>query len=285
MAPDMKSFQFAVPMPADSTAFSYPRYLQLAFPNGMMFVFETFTATPEDWTALFSLVDGDHTIVNSLDGADNWAGIYALLGTQFRTDHQKKNKDLIVKGIHFDAYHLHSEVYNTPTFFPHDSLNAAEIDQLAETLIAAFHNIALTDVLPPDAIDKAIRRYRPPMLSMLTMEIDRLHQPVAMRCGNSKTIVSLKKPTENGVQGSITAGAPDGCGTSHFVFHIEPPDSHILAAYHPNVCPVNHCPTHHVAAPCGPNVGSDHRTHSAAIGHCYMSGTWSPPPGWYCVAF
>uniref|UniRef100_A0A915J0N3 Uncharacterized protein n=1 Tax=Romanomermis culicivorax TaxID=13658 RepID=A0A915J0N3_ROMCU len=48
MAADMKNFQFTVPMPADSTASSYPRYVQLAFPNGMMFVFETFTATPED---------------------------------------------------------------------------------------------------------------------------------------------------------------------------------------------------------------------------------------------
>uniref|UniRef100_A0A915J341 Uncharacterized protein n=1 Tax=Romanomermis culicivorax TaxID=13658 RepID=A0A915J341_ROMCU len=79
----MKSFQFPVPMPADSTASSYPRYVQLSFPNGTMFVFETFTATLEDWTALFSLVDGEHIIVVSFNGADDWEGIYAILGTQF----------------------------------------------------------------------------------------------------------------------------------------------------------------------------------------------------------
>uniref|UniRef100_A0A915JH49 Uncharacterized protein n=1 Tax=Romanomermis culicivorax TaxID=13658 RepID=A0A915JH49_ROMCU len=202
-----------MPMPADSTASSYPRYVQLPFPNGMMLVFQTFTATPEDWTALFSLIDSEHTIVISLDGADDWAGIYTLLGTQFRTNHQKKNKDPVIKAIHsklyrmignidtspplyelarqigffpekhtlkatvsamwaldvlklmlkfnnpatlflqsdllayvaLDAYYLLllflafgcygfiPEVYNTPALFPHDSLDAAEIDHLAET--------------------------------------------------------------------------------------------------------------------------------------------------------
>uniref|UniRef100_A0A915IXC4 Uncharacterized protein n=1 Tax=Romanomermis culicivorax TaxID=13658 RepID=A0A915IXC4_ROMCU len=43
---------------ADSTASSYPPYVQLVFPNSTMFVFETFAATLEDWTARFSLVDG-----------------------------------------------------------------------------------------------------------------------------------------------------------------------------------------------------------------------------------
>uniref|UniRef100_A0A915JZD4 Uncharacterized protein n=1 Tax=Romanomermis culicivorax TaxID=13658 RepID=A0A915JZD4_ROMCU len=81
MAADMKNFQFTVPMPADSTASSYPPYVQLMFPNSTMFVFETFATTLEDWTALFSLVDGEHTIIVSFDGADHWAGIYALLGT------------------------------------------------------------------------------------------------------------------------------------------------------------------------------------------------------------
>uniref|UniRef100_A0A915JDB3 Uncharacterized protein n=1 Tax=Romanomermis culicivorax TaxID=13658 RepID=A0A915JDB3_ROMCU len=71
MAADMKNFQFTVPMPADSMATSYPGYVQLPFPNGTMYVFETFTTTPEDWTTLFSLVSGDHTIVISLDGADD----------------------------------------------------------------------------------------------------------------------------------------------------------------------------------------------------------------------
>uniref|UniRef100_A0A915KFZ2 Uncharacterized protein n=1 Tax=Romanomermis culicivorax TaxID=13658 RepID=A0A915KFZ2_ROMCU len=134
IAADIKNFQFAVPMPADSTASSYPRYIQLAFPNSMMYIFETFTATLEDWTALFSLVDRDHTIIISFDRADNWAGIYALLGTH--------------------RYGFIPEAYNAPALFPHDSLDAAEIDHLAETLIAAFHNITLTDVLPPDAVDK-----------------------------------------------------------------------------------------------------------------------------------
>uniref|UniRef100_A0A915L845 Peptidase A2 domain-containing protein n=1 Tax=Romanomermis culicivorax TaxID=13658 RepID=A0A915L845_ROMCU len=106
MAADMKKFQFAVPMPSNSTASSYPRYVQLTFPNGVMLIFETFATTPEDWTVLFSLVDGEHTIVVSFHGADDWTGIYALLGTQSRTDRQKKNKDPIVKAIHFDAYHV-----------------------------------------------------------------------------------------------------------------------------------------------------------------------------------
>uniref|UniRef100_A0A915LCE1 Uncharacterized protein n=1 Tax=Romanomermis culicivorax TaxID=13658 RepID=A0A915LCE1_ROMCU len=103
MAADMKNFQFAMPMPADSMASSYPRYIQLLFPNGTMFVFKTFTTTPEDWTALFFLVDGNHTIVISFDGANDWAGIYALLGTQFWTDRQEKNKDPVIKAIYLDT--------------------------------------------------------------------------------------------------------------------------------------------------------------------------------------
>uniref|UniRef100_A0A915I4V9 Uncharacterized protein n=1 Tax=Romanomermis culicivorax TaxID=13658 RepID=A0A915I4V9_ROMCU len=63
MAAHIKNFQFTVPMPADSTASSYLGYVQLPFWNGMMYIFQTFTATPEDWTALFALVVGDHTIV------------------------------------------------------------------------------------------------------------------------------------------------------------------------------------------------------------------------------
>uniref|UniRef100_A0A915J199 Uncharacterized protein n=1 Tax=Romanomermis culicivorax TaxID=13658 RepID=A0A915J199_ROMCU len=69
-----------------------------------MLVFETFTVTLGDWTALFSLVHGEYTIIISFNGDDDWAGIYPLLGTQFRTNHQKKNKDPVVKAIHFDAY-------------------------------------------------------------------------------------------------------------------------------------------------------------------------------------
>uniref|UniRef100_A0A915HYR1 Uncharacterized protein n=1 Tax=Romanomermis culicivorax TaxID=13658 RepID=A0A915HYR1_ROMCU len=48
------------------------------------------------------------------------------------------------------GYGFIPEVYNAPVLFPHDSLDAAEIDYLAETVIAAFHNVALSDVLPPD---------------------------------------------------------------------------------------------------------------------------------------
>uniref|UniRef100_A0A915JVA4 Uncharacterized protein n=1 Tax=Romanomermis culicivorax TaxID=13658 RepID=A0A915JVA4_ROMCU len=211
-------------MPADSTASSYPRYIQLAFPNGTMFVFQTFTATPENWTALFSLVDGEHTIVVSFHGAKDWAGIYALLGTQFRTDRQKKNKDPVVKAIHLDAcassatltspccsalrffnnpwtsflqldilaygtlnayyplllflafgrYGFIPQVYNAPALFPHNSLDAAEMDHLSETIIAAFHDVALSDVLP---LDSANRIY--PTISQVAL-------PAIMRDEHSK---------------------------------------------------------------------------------------------------
>uniref|UniRef100_A0A915KKQ1 Uncharacterized protein n=1 Tax=Romanomermis culicivorax TaxID=13658 RepID=A0A915KKQ1_ROMCU len=117
MAADMKNFRFTVPMPANSTVSSYPRYVQLGYPNSTMFVFETFTATLEDWTTLFSLVDGEHTIVVSFDGADDWAGIYVLLGTQFRTDRQKKNKDPIVKAIHFEAYRVIRNIDISPPLY------------------------------------------------------------------------------------------------------------------------------------------------------------------------
>uniref|UniRef100_A0A915KJH4 Uncharacterized protein n=1 Tax=Romanomermis culicivorax TaxID=13658 RepID=A0A915KJH4_ROMCU len=241
MAADMKNFQFTMPMPADSMASSYLHYIQLAFPNGTLFIFETFAATPEDWTVLFSLVHGKHTIVVSFDGANDWVGIYALLGIQFPTHFQKKNKDPVVKAIHFDTYRVIQnkdispplyelarqievflekrtlkatvsamwaldvsklmlkfpatlqffnnpatlflqsdilayaaldayypllfflafghygflpDIYNTPALFPHNSLVTAEIDHLAETLITAFHNVALSDVLPPDSVDR-----------------------------------------------------------------------------------------------------------------------------------
>uniref|UniRef100_A0A915IGD2 Uncharacterized protein n=1 Tax=Romanomermis culicivorax TaxID=13658 RepID=A0A915IGD2_ROMCU len=81
MAGDMKQFKFTVPMPADSMASSYLGYIQLAFSSGTMFMFETFAAMPEDWTVLFSLVDGEHTIVVSFHVANDWAGNYALLST------------------------------------------------------------------------------------------------------------------------------------------------------------------------------------------------------------
>uniref|UniRef100_A0A915JM75 Uncharacterized protein n=1 Tax=Romanomermis culicivorax TaxID=13658 RepID=A0A915JM75_ROMCU len=177
MARNMKNFQFTVPMPANSTASSYPRYAQLAFPNGTMFVFETFAATPENWTALFSLVDGEHTIIVSFDGADDWAGIYTLLGTQFRSDRQKKNKDPIVKAIHFDAYRIICNIDLSPPlyelaqrigFFPEkrtlkatvSAMWALDVSKLTLKFPAAWHffnNPATlflqSDVLPYAALD------------------------------------------------------------------------------------------------------------------------------------
>uniref|UniRef100_A0A915IHM2 Uncharacterized protein n=1 Tax=Romanomermis culicivorax TaxID=13658 RepID=A0A915IHM2_ROMCU len=54
----------------------------------------------------------------------------------------------------FGRYDFIPEVYNAPALFRHDSLDAAEIDHLAETIIAAFRNVALSDVLPPDYADR-----------------------------------------------------------------------------------------------------------------------------------
>uniref|UniRef100_A0A915L767 Uncharacterized protein n=1 Tax=Romanomermis culicivorax TaxID=13658 RepID=A0A915L767_ROMCU len=67
--------------------------------------------------ALLSLIDGEHTILVSLDGADDWVGIYALLGTQFRTNRQKKNKDPIVKAIHLDVYHVIPDMDISPPLY------------------------------------------------------------------------------------------------------------------------------------------------------------------------
>uniref|UniRef100_A0A915J1U5 Uncharacterized protein n=1 Tax=Romanomermis culicivorax TaxID=13658 RepID=A0A915J1U5_ROMCU len=73
----------------------------------MPFAFEIFPAMPEDWTPLFSLVEREHIIIISFDGANYWAGIYALLGMQFPTDGQKKNKDPVVKAIHVPCNSQH----------------------------------------------------------------------------------------------------------------------------------------------------------------------------------
>uniref|UniRef100_A0A915HUK2 Uncharacterized protein n=1 Tax=Romanomermis culicivorax TaxID=13658 RepID=A0A915HUK2_ROMCU len=51
----------------------------------------------------------------------------------------------------FGHYGVIPQVFNTPALFPHDSLDAAKIDHLAETLIAAFHNVTLSDFLPADS--------------------------------------------------------------------------------------------------------------------------------------
>uniref|UniRef100_A0A915KCD5 Uncharacterized protein n=1 Tax=Romanomermis culicivorax TaxID=13658 RepID=A0A915KCD5_ROMCU len=91
-------------MHADKNASSYPSYMQLTFPNGTTIVFETSTAKLNDCITFFNLDNGDHTILLLYDGTNNWVAIYGLLGTQFRTNHQKKNKDLVVKTIHFNIY-------------------------------------------------------------------------------------------------------------------------------------------------------------------------------------
>uniref|UniRef100_A0A915II40 Uncharacterized protein n=1 Tax=Romanomermis culicivorax TaxID=13658 RepID=A0A915II40_ROMCU len=105
MASNMKHFKFTIPMPANTTVSSY---IQLAFPSRTMIVFETFTTTPEDWTALFS---------NRPDRANDWVGIYALLGTQFCTDRQKKNKDPVMKVIHFNAYCVTCNIAISPPIY------------------------------------------------------------------------------------------------------------------------------------------------------------------------
>uniref|UniRef100_A0A915K4Q7 Uncharacterized protein n=1 Tax=Romanomermis culicivorax TaxID=13658 RepID=A0A915K4Q7_ROMCU len=54
----------------------------------------------------------------------------------------------------FGRYSFIPEVYNAPLLYPHDSLEAAEIGRLAKTLIVAFHNDSLHDVLPGHSTDK-----------------------------------------------------------------------------------------------------------------------------------
>uniref|UniRef100_A0A915ILJ0 Uncharacterized protein n=1 Tax=Romanomermis culicivorax TaxID=13658 RepID=A0A915ILJ0_ROMCU len=94
---------------------------------------------------------------------------------------------------------------------------------------------------------------------------------------------SFEKPAGTAVQGSITARAPDGRGTSHFVYRIVAPDSHVAAAYGPDAGPANHCRNYHVAAAYSPDVSPGHRTCSAIVGYRYMPGTRSRPAGGYCV--
>uniref|UniRef100_A0A915KUX5 Uncharacterized protein n=1 Tax=Romanomermis culicivorax TaxID=13658 RepID=A0A915KUX5_ROMCU len=54
----------------------------------------------------------------------------------------------------FGRYSFIPEVYNAPALFPHDSLDAAQIDHLAEMVIATFHNVALSDVLPAHSANR-----------------------------------------------------------------------------------------------------------------------------------
>uniref|UniRef100_A0A915IRX8 Uncharacterized protein n=1 Tax=Romanomermis culicivorax TaxID=13658 RepID=A0A915IRX8_ROMCU len=124
MAGNMKNFKFAVTMPADSTASSYPRDIQLAFLSGTMFVFETLAVTLEDWTALFSLVDGQHTILISFDGGNDWAGIYALLSYSSAPIIKRRIKIL---------YGFIPKIYNTPLLYQHDSLEELGIADALQT--------------------------------------------------------------------------------------------------------------------------------------------------------
>uniref|UniRef100_A0A915KLH2 Uncharacterized protein n=1 Tax=Romanomermis culicivorax TaxID=13658 RepID=A0A915KLH2_ROMCU len=57
----------------------------------------------------------------------------------------------------FGGYGFIPQVYNALALFPQDSLDTAEIDHLAETVIAAFHNVVLSDVLPPNYADRSVR--------------------------------------------------------------------------------------------------------------------------------
>uniref|UniRef100_A0A915HK58 Uncharacterized protein n=1 Tax=Romanomermis culicivorax TaxID=13658 RepID=A0A915HK58_ROMCU len=61
---------------------------------------------------------------------------------------------LLLLFLAFGRFGFILEVYNAPALFPHDSLDTPEIDHLAETIIAAFHNVPLSDVLPPDSTDR-----------------------------------------------------------------------------------------------------------------------------------
>uniref|UniRef100_A0A915JAN0 Uncharacterized protein n=1 Tax=Romanomermis culicivorax TaxID=13658 RepID=A0A915JAN0_ROMCU len=100
---------------------------------------------PKDWTVLFSLVHGEHIIIVSFDGANDWAGIYALLNTQICTNCQEKNKDPVVKAIHFDAYQPDVLAYAAlNAFYPILLFLAFNWPKPAP----AFHNIPLMAVVP-----------------------------------------------------------------------------------------------------------------------------------------
>uniref|UniRef100_A0A915J2D8 Uncharacterized protein n=1 Tax=Romanomermis culicivorax TaxID=13658 RepID=A0A915J2D8_ROMCU len=61
---------------------------------------------------------------------------------------------LLLLFLAFGCYDFVPKEYNAPGLFPHDLLDAPEIDHLPETLIAAFHNIALMNFLPTDSANK-----------------------------------------------------------------------------------------------------------------------------------
>uniref|UniRef100_A0A915ISA2 Uncharacterized protein n=1 Tax=Romanomermis culicivorax TaxID=13658 RepID=A0A915ISA2_ROMCU len=61
---------------------------------------------------------------------------------------------LLLLFLAFGHYGFVPKVYNAPALFPHNSLDATEIDHLAETIITAFHNGALSEVLPTNSTDR-----------------------------------------------------------------------------------------------------------------------------------
>uniref|UniRef100_A0A915KJ86 Uncharacterized protein n=1 Tax=Romanomermis culicivorax TaxID=13658 RepID=A0A915KJ86_ROMCU len=60
---------------------------------------------------------------------------------------------LILLFLPFSRYGFIPEIYNATSLYLHDLLEAAEIDQLAETLIPTFNNVSLSHILPTDLTD------------------------------------------------------------------------------------------------------------------------------------
>uniref|UniRef100_A0A915IXL6 Uncharacterized protein n=1 Tax=Romanomermis culicivorax TaxID=13658 RepID=A0A915IXL6_ROMCU len=127
------SFCCDISMPADSTASSYSQYIQLAFPNGTMFVFETFIAMPKDWTALFTLDSKNLYLQPGVLACAALDPFYPIL-----------------LFLALGPNHFIPNIYNAVSLYPHYSLEAAKIDQLIKTLIFTFHNVPLTEVVPAD---------------------------------------------------------------------------------------------------------------------------------------
>uniref|UniRef100_A0A915J6Z3 Uncharacterized protein n=1 Tax=Romanomermis culicivorax TaxID=13658 RepID=A0A915J6Z3_ROMCU len=54
----------------------------------------------------------------------------------------------------FGHYGFIPKAYNAPGLFPHDSLDAAKIDHLTETIMATFHNVPLSEVLTANSANR-----------------------------------------------------------------------------------------------------------------------------------
>uniref|UniRef100_A0A915KZH1 Uncharacterized protein n=1 Tax=Romanomermis culicivorax TaxID=13658 RepID=A0A915KZH1_ROMCU len=96
---------------------------------------------------------------------------------------------------------------------------------------------------------------------------------------------SLEKPTKTGVQGSVTAHAPDGRGTSHFICPIAASEDQLAAAYGPDMGSNHHCCNNCVIATYGLDVNPVYRTCSTLVGYHYTPSTRSHSGGWCCIAF